>query len=111
MLYLKAFVNLTSVGAVGRCASDLLIYIGFLIFQMTAIKEALTRFYGVTPKIQCLPPEEVKTPNKHMFPKPPKTEKQMKSQTNKQFFFFFKERFLSKNKSKNRMKNLQHGET
>uniref|UniRef100_A0A8C3JPV5 Uncharacterized protein n=1 Tax=Calidris pygmaea TaxID=425635 RepID=A0A8C3JPV5_9CHAR len=30
----------------------------FLIFQMTAIKEALTRFYGVTPKIQCLPPEE-----------------------------------------------------
>ncbi|KAF1586818.1 Ribonuclease T2-B, partial [Eudyptes moseleyi] len=27
-------------------------------YQMTAIKEALTRFYGVTPKIQCLPPEE-----------------------------------------------------
>ncbi|KAI1240739.1 hypothetical protein IHE44_0009180 [Lamprotornis superbus] len=25
---------------------------------MTAIKEALIRFYGVTPKIQCLPPEE-----------------------------------------------------
>lgn len=29
---------------------------------MTAIKEALTGFYGVTPKIQCLPPEEVKIP-------------------------------------------------
>ncbi|XP_072783267.1 ribonuclease T2 isoform X2 [Taeniopygia guttata] len=27
-------------------------------YKMTAIKEALTRFYGVTPKIQCLPPEE-----------------------------------------------------
>ncbi|XP_052640847.1 ribonuclease T2 isoform X2 [Harpia harpyja] len=27
-------------------------------YQMTAIKDALTRFYGVTPKIQCLPPEE-----------------------------------------------------
>ncbi|KAM4679325.1 ribonuclease T2 isoform 2-T9 [Amazona ochrocephala] len=27
-------------------------------YEMTAIKEALTRFYGVTPKIQCLPPEE-----------------------------------------------------
>ncbi|XP_063246670.1 ribonuclease T2 isoform X3 [Prinia subflava] len=29
-----------------------------LYYKMTAIKEALTRFYGVTPKIQCLPPEE-----------------------------------------------------
>ncbi|XP_058692210.1 ribonuclease T2 isoform X3 [Poecile atricapillus] len=27
-------------------------------YEMTAIKEALRRFYGVTPKIQCLPPEE-----------------------------------------------------
>ncbi|XP_064270103.1 ribonuclease T2 isoform X3 [Passer domesticus] len=27
-------------------------------YKMTAIKEALTRFYGVTPKIQCCPPEE-----------------------------------------------------
>ncbi|NXK47858.1 RNT2B Ribonuclease, partial [Chauna torquata] len=27
-------------------------------YQMTAIKEVLTNFYGVTPKIQCLPPEE-----------------------------------------------------
>ncbi|NWR16632.1 RNT2B Ribonuclease, partial [Emberiza fucata] len=27
-------------------------------YKFTAIKEALTRFYGVTPKIQCLPPEE-----------------------------------------------------
>ncbi|XP_005486531.2 ribonuclease T2 [Zonotrichia albicollis] len=27
-------------------------------YKMTAIKETLTRFYGVTPKIQCLPPEE-----------------------------------------------------
>lgn len=46
---------------VGRCASDLINYTSFLIFQMTAIKEGLTKFYGVTPKIQCLPPEEVKT--------------------------------------------------
>ncbi|NXC94896.1 RNT2B Ribonuclease, partial [Certhia familiaris] len=44
--------------SVGRCACDLLISVSFLIFQMSAIKEALTRFYGVTPKIQCLPPEE-----------------------------------------------------
>ncbi|NXE51590.1 RNT2B Ribonuclease, partial [Casuarius casuarius] len=41
-----------------RCASDFIIYPSFLIFQMTAIKEALTSFYGVTLKIQCLPPEE-----------------------------------------------------
>uniref|UniRef100_A0A8D0G873 Uncharacterized protein n=1 Tax=Sphenodon punctatus TaxID=8508 RepID=A0A8D0G873_SPHPU len=27
-------------------------------YQMTAIKEALTSVYGVTPKIQCLSPEE-----------------------------------------------------
>ncbi|NWT19284.1 RNT2B Ribonuclease, partial [Vireo altiloquus] len=27
-------------------------------YKMTAIKEALTSFYGVTPKIQCLLPEE-----------------------------------------------------
>ncbi|NXI25351.1 RNT2 Ribonuclease, partial [Sterrhoptilus dennistouni] len=27
-------------------------------YKMTAIKEALKGFYGVTPKIQCLPPEE-----------------------------------------------------
>ncbi|XP_077669453.1 ribonuclease T2 isoform X1 [Eretmochelys imbricata] len=27
-------------------------------YQMTAIKEALTSVYGVTPKVQCLPPEE-----------------------------------------------------
>ncbi|NWZ25790.1 RNT2B Ribonuclease, partial [Asarcornis scutulata] len=40
------------------CASDLINYTSFLIFQMTAIKEGLTKFYGVTPKIQCLPPEE-----------------------------------------------------
>lgn len=31
-----------------------------LNLQMTAIKEALTSVYGVTPKVQCLPPEEVK---------------------------------------------------
>uniref|UniRef100_A0A8D0F7P3 Uncharacterized protein n=1 Tax=Strix occidentalis caurina TaxID=311401 RepID=A0A8D0F7P3_STROC len=67
--------------------SDLLIYISFLIFQMTAIKEALTRFYGVMPKIQCLPPEEVKIPNKHTLPKSFKTENQTKNQ---QLFFFFK---------------------
>ncbi|NWY02354.1 RNT2B Ribonuclease, partial [Nothoprocta ornata] len=28
------------------------------VFQMTVLKEALTRAYGVTLKIQCLPPEE-----------------------------------------------------
>uniref|UniRef100_K7F537 Ribonuclease T2 n=1 Tax=Pelodiscus sinensis TaxID=13735 RepID=K7F537_PELSI len=27
-------------------------------YQMTAIKEALTSVYGVTPKVQCLPPEQ-----------------------------------------------------
>nr|pir polyU-preferential ribonuclease (EC 3.1.-.-) CL1 - chicken (fragments) [Gallus gallus] len=27
-------------------------------YQMAAIKEVLTEFYGITPKIQCLPPEE-----------------------------------------------------
>ncbi|NXG28088.1 RNT2 Ribonuclease, partial [Dromaius novaehollandiae] len=31
---------------------------GSTYYQMTAIKEALTSFYGVTLKIQCLPPEE-----------------------------------------------------
>lgn len=67
MLYVKVLVNL-SVGAVERCASDLSIYVSFLIFQMTDIKEALTKFYGVTPKIQCLPPEEVKTPEQTHIP-------------------------------------------
>lgn len=62
VLFIKAFESFTSEAFVGRCACDLLISISFLIFQMTAIREALTRFYGVTPKIQCLPPEEVKTP-------------------------------------------------
>ncbi|XP_065587207.1 ribonuclease T2 [Cyrtonyx montezumae] len=27
-------------------------------YQMATIKEVLTKFYGITPKIQCLPPEE-----------------------------------------------------
>uniref|UniRef100_A0A8D0ECG8 Ribonuclease T2 n=1 Tax=Salvator merianae TaxID=96440 RepID=A0A8D0ECG8_SALMN len=27
-------------------------------YELAAIKEALTRFYSVTPKLQCLPPEE-----------------------------------------------------
>ncbi|NWV38916.1 RNT2 Ribonuclease, partial [Grantiella picta] len=40
------------------CAHDLLISKSFLLFQMTHIKEALTSFYNVTPKIQCLPPKE-----------------------------------------------------
>ncbi|EMP25168.1 Ribonuclease T2 [Chelonia mydas] len=31
---------------------------GSTYYQMTAIKEALTSVYGVTPKVQCLPPEE-----------------------------------------------------
>lgn len=62
MLFIKVFESLTSVAAVGRCTRDLLISISFLLFQMTAVKEALASFYGVTPKIQCLPPEEVKTP-------------------------------------------------
>ncbi|XP_019405515.1 PREDICTED: ribonuclease T2 [Crocodylus porosus] len=31
---------------------------GHTYYQMSAIKEALTSFYGVTPKIQCIPPEE-----------------------------------------------------
>lgn len=80
---------------------------------MTAIKEALTRFYGVTPKIQCLPPEEVKTPNTHSLPKP---KNQPKPQTNKRlttsfFFFFFKVRLLLKKQNKTRVKNLQRGET
>lgn len=67
MLYVKVLVNL-SVGAVGTFASDLPIYVSFLIFQMTDIKEALTKFYGVTPKIQCLLPEEVKTPQQTHIP-------------------------------------------
>ncbi|XP_010215265.1 PREDICTED: ribonuclease T2 [Tinamus guttatus] len=31
---------------------------GSTYYKMTTIKEDLTRVYGVTPKIQCLPPEE-----------------------------------------------------
>lgn len=100
MLFIKVFENFTSEAVVGRCACDLLISISFLIFQMTAIKEALTRFYGVIPKIQCLPPEEVKTPL---------TPQNGKKKINKKITSFFKEHFfqkIAKKFSKNRVKNL-----
>ncbi|NXD08664.1 RNT2B Ribonuclease, partial [Nothocercus nigrocapillus] len=45
-----------------RCVSELLglppISNTLCFFQMTTLKEALTRVYGVTLKIQCLSPEE-----------------------------------------------------
>uniref|UniRef100_A0A8B9RWF7 Uncharacterized protein n=1 Tax=Accipiter nisus TaxID=211598 RepID=A0A8B9RWF7_9AVES len=71
---------------------------GSSYYQMTAIKEALTRFYGVTPKIQCLPPEEVKTPNTHSPNSPKPKTKQKNSQPKKTpLFFFFKGALFIKN--------------
>uniref|UniRef100_A0A8C0BHV6 Uncharacterized protein n=1 Tax=Buteo japonicus TaxID=224669 RepID=A0A8C0BHV6_9AVES len=72
-------------------------------YQMTAIKEALTRFYGVTPKIQCLPPEEVKTPNTQS-PNPPKPKTKQKNnqrKKNQPFFLFLKGGLFIKKQKQN----------
>ncbi|NXA53129.1 RNT2 Ribonuclease, partial [Nothocercus julius] len=41
-----------------RCVMSSSFTRALCFFQMTTLKEALTRVYGVTLKIQCLPPEE-----------------------------------------------------
>lgn len=32
----------------------------FIAFQVSDIKDALASLYGVIPKVQCLPPEQVR---------------------------------------------------